>query len=131
MPLISVTRLHLRSNRYLPPFIWRSLLAARQAKRAPGCLGVDLLRDPHGGYWTKTAWTNEPAMKAYMTAGHHRRAMPKLLDWCDEASVVHWTQDTPELPDWKEAHRRMVEEGRRSKVHHPSPAHQAFEIPAP
>jgi hypothetical protein len=57
--------------------------------------------------------------------------MPKLLEWCDEASVVHWHQDTAELPDWQEAHRRMMEEGRRSKVHHPSPAQIAYEIPRP
>jgi quinol monooxygenase YgiN len=131
MALISVTRLHLRSNRYLLPFLWRTLLAARQAKRAPGCLGMELLRDSNSAYWTKTAWTDEAAMRAYMTSGAHRNAMPKLLDWCDEASLVHWTQDAAELPDWTEAHRRMVAEGRRSKVRHPSPAHEAYEIPEP
>jgi hypothetical protein len=34
-------------------------------------------------------------MRAYMTSGVHLKAMPKLLDWCGEASVVHWTQDDP------------------------------------
>jgi hypothetical protein len=28
-------------------------------------------------------------------------AMAKLLDWCDEAPLAHWTQATPELPDWR------------------------------
>ena len=68
-------------------------------------------------------------MRAFMLAGPHRRAMPKLLEWCDEASVVHWNQESPALPDWREAYRRMVEEGRPSKVNHPSPAHRACEIP--
>ena len=31
----------------------------------------------------------------------------------------------------QEAHRRMVAEGRPSKVNHPSPDHQAIRIPSP
>jgi len=50
--------------------------------------------------------------------------MPKLLDWCDEASVDHWTQDIPVAPDWLEADRRMRTEGRPSKVRNPSPSHR-------
>ena len=131
MALISVTRLRVRSPRYLPGFIWYALLSARQARRAPGCLGVKLLRDADNTFWTNTAWQDEAAMRAYMLAGTHRKAMPKLLEWCDEASVVHWQQETPELPDWPEAHRRMVAEGRRSKVNHPSAAHRTYDIPQP
>jgi hypothetical protein len=33
-------------------------------------------------------------------------AMPRLADWADEASVVHWYQDHPARPDWTEAGRR-------------------------
>jgi hypothetical protein len=131
MALISVTRLRVRSPRYLPGFLWLTVLSLLQAKRAPGCLAVKLLRDANSTFWTNTAWHDETAMRAFMLAGAHRRAMPRLLEWCDEASVVHWHQDTAELPDWQEAHRRMVTEGRRSKVHHPSPAQTAYEIPQP
>jgi hypothetical protein len=70
-------------------------------------------------------------MRAYMTSGAHCTAMPRLIDWCDEASVAHWEQETEELPSWREVHRRMQSEGRRSKVRHPSPAHERFEIPVP
>jgi hypothetical protein len=31
-------------------------------------------------------------MRAFMLSGAHQRAMPKLFNWCDEASVVHWNQ---------------------------------------
>ena len=129
--LISVTRLRIRSPRYLPMFIVYSLLSSRQAKRAPGNCGIDLLRDAHNTFWTRTAWSDEKALHAFMLGGMHRRAMPKLLDWCNEAATAHWTQESPELPDWLEAHRRIVSEGRRSKVRHPSPAHLAFEIAEP
>lgn len=56
--------------------------------------------------------------------------MPKLLHWCDEASVLHWQQDDPTVPDTPEAHRRVVAEGRLSKVLHPSPAHAAKRMEA-
>jgi len=115
----------------MPPFLVSALLSARQARRAHGNLGMSLLRDANRAFWTLTAWHDEASMRAFMMSGAHRRAMPKLLDWCDEASLVHWTQDTDDLPDWREAHRHLLAEGRRSKVRHPSPAHQAYEIPAP
>jgi hypothetical protein len=45
--------------------------------------------------------------------------------------MVHWTQEGTELPSWTEAHRRMQEEGRPSKVNHPSEGHKAFQVDAP
>jgi hypothetical protein len=36
-----------------------------------------------------------------------------------------------ELPAWDELHRRLEQEGRASKVYHPSPAHTALRFPAP
>ena len=131
MALISVTRLRVRSFRYLPGFILFAVLSARQAKRAPGNLGTGLLRDANKTFWTRTAWHDEASMRAFMMAMPHRRAMTKLANWCDEASVVHWSQESTALPDWREAHRRMVTEGRQSKVNSPSAAHEAYTIPPP
>jgi hypothetical protein len=54
-----------------------------------------------------TAWDNQESMRHYMTAGSHKEAMPRLLDWCDEASVVHWDQTQAVLPSWTEADQRM------------------------
>jgi len=80
-----------------------------------------------------TAWEDEAAMRKYRQQGAHGRVMPRLLNWCDEAAYVHWNQDTPELPDWSQAHRRLVSEGKLSKVYHPSPAHvdKQFAEPKP
>jgi hypothetical protein len=82
-------------------------------------------------YWTLTAWDGESAMNQFRTAAAHKAAMPKLLNFCDEASVVHWSQETAELPSWEESHRRMVMEGRSSKVNHPSPDQLAHQFPPP
>ena len=131
MAFISVTRLRVRSLWYLPGFSFYALLSSNQARSAPGNLGVELLRDIKNTFWTCTVWQDEGAMRAFMKAMPHGRAMGKLANWCNEASVVHWTQATADLPDWTEAHRRMATEGRRSKVRHPTEAHQDFRIPPP
>jgi hypothetical protein len=131
MPFISITRLRVHSLFYLPAFLWRTTGSLRQSQRSRGFLAGKVLREAKNVFWTATAWDDDAAMNAFRTSGAHGQAMPRLLDWCDEASVAHWIQPTAELPTWLEAHRRMVAEGRLSKVNHPSPAHLAKEIPAP
>jgi len=131
MLLISLTRLRVRSFRYLLQFVWQALKTARQAERASGFLGGRLLREARNTFWTITAWEDEAAMRAYRNAGAHRAVMPRLLNWCDEAAVAHWSQETSALPEWREAHQRLVKEGKSSKVNHPSPAHVANHIAEP
>lgn len=131
MPLVAVTRLRVRSARFLVPFGWYSWRSFRQAKRAPGNLGVDLRKAEGLAFWTLTIWQDEAAMSAYRIAPPHLQAMPKLLEWCDEASVVHWEQETAELPDWQTAEKRMAESGRLSKVNHPSANQKAGRLDFP
>ena len=119
MPVISITRLRVRSWSYLPGFLFRSLRIVRQAKRAKGNLAATVLRDKRNTFWTSTSWDSEIEMRAFMMAAPHGPTMRKLLEWCDEASLVHWTQDEAALPSWEEAHRRLLHEGRPSKVNHP------------
>jgi hypothetical protein len=126
MPFISITRLRIRSIRFLPAFTVHTLRSRNQVRRAPGFQGGSLLLDRRWAFWTMTAWDRQDSMRRYMTAGAHRVAMPRLLDWCDEASVVHWTQPETALPSWAEADRRMRESGRPSKVRHPSPQHSTL-----
>ena len=131
MPLVSITRLRVRSWLYLPAFVIQSLRIARQAARAEGNLAVKLLRDRRSAFWTATSWSSEGSMKTFMHAKPHGPTMRSLLQWCDEAALVHWTQPGADLPSWEEAHRRIQQEGRPSKVYHPSAAQTAYAIPAP
>lgn len=126
-----MTRLRVRSWHYLPSFLVLALRSALQARSAEGSLAVSVLAEARRTYWTRTVWADEPSMQAYMVSGVHRRVMPRLLEWCDEASVVHWTQEAAEPPPWEEAHWRMQQDGRRSMVNHPSEAQGRFQIPAP
>ena len=131
MPIVSVTRLCVRSWIFLPALFMRALRIGRQAKKAPGNLAVKVLNDRRRAFWTCTSWESEAAMRAFMLASPHGPAMRKLLEWCDEASTVHWSQPGAELPTWIEAHRRMQREGRMSKVNHPSEDHKRYVIAPP
>jgi hypothetical protein len=121
MTFVSLTRLRVRSIRFLPLFAIHTLRSLRQVKKAPGFQTGALLVDRSWTFWTMTAWDDQDSMRRYMTAGAHKRAMPHLLHWCDEASVAHWEQEESALPSWQEADRRMRESGRVSKVNNPSP----------
>ncbi|HXM61697.1 MAG TPA: antibiotic biosynthesis monooxygenase [Terriglobales bacterium] len=131
MAFVSITRLRVRSWLYLPMFALYALKSAREAARADGNLTTQLLRDRHNTFWTGTVWTSDAAMKRFMLAGAHRKAMNKLSHWCDEAALVHWTQERAELSTWQEAWTRLQCEGRPSKVTHPSPTHIAHRFPEP
>jgi heme-degrading monooxygenase HmoA len=131
MTVVSITRLHVRSWRYLAPFLFYSLRSLQQAKAAEGNFHASVMRDRHNAFWTRTLWKSEEAMKAFMLSGAHRGAMPRLLDWCDEAALVSWRQESDAAPNWSEAYRHLQQEGRRSKVRHPAPAHEKYEIARP
>src|SRR3982074_1304833 len=105
MPFISITRLRIRSLRFLPSFALNFLRTLQQVRNDAGVRGGSLLADRTWTFWTVTAWDSQASMRVYMTTGSHKVAMPHLLDWCDEASVVHWEQADETLPSWKEADR--------------------------
>jgi len=128
---ISVTRLRLRSIRFLPAFALDPLWTRRQLRKATGLRDVALLADPAWVFWTVTAWDSAAAMRSYMSIAAHKAAMPALLHWCDEASVVHWEQPEATLPSWIEADRRMRAGGRASKVRNPAPHHADLSFAAP
>src|SRR5260370_2997505 len=119
MVLVSITRLRLRSWRFLPMFAWYVLRSARQAARAEGNLAAKLLRERRNTFWTSTIWTGEAAMKKFMTSGAHGKAMRKLAKWCDEAAGVHWTQESPQPPSRLEADQRLQKDGSPSQGTHP------------
>jgi hypothetical protein len=128
---VSITRLRIRSVGFLPFFALYTQRSVGQVRRAAGFQGGSLLADRSWTFWTMTTWDSRESMRTYMTDGAHRSAMPHLLDWCDEASVVHWDRLEEGLPTWGEADRRMRESGRTSKVLHPSPDHAGLNYREP
>jgi hypothetical protein len=131
MAFVSVTRLRVRSWRFLPQFFFHAVRTRRQVCAAAGFRAGSLLADRHFTFWTLTVWDNAEDMRAYITSGSHRIVMPRLMHWCDEASIVHWEQPEPTLPDWHEADARMRSEGRPSKVRNPTAQHLAMDFAEP
>jgi hypothetical protein len=122
MAFNSITRLRLRSIFTLPAFLAHAQASSDQVSRAPGFIHGALQPEGRLVFWTRTAWESEAAMKAFRDSDAHRAVMPKLLDWCDEASVAHWEGEVS--ADWSEIYARMVEIGRTSRVRRPTLAHQ-------
>jgi hypothetical protein len=120
MPAISITRLELRGLRFLPSFFIHTSRSQKQLVAAPGYLGGGTMFESLRVYWTTTAWESVDAMRAFRNAGAHMAAMRRLIDICCAAAYAHWEQESAELPPPDEVHRRMLAEGKLSKVRYPS-----------
>jgi hypothetical protein len=129
--LTSVTRLRVRSMWYLPAFLWETFLSQRQAVHSSGFRGGRLLIDVSRTFWTLTVWESEREMKAFRGSQAHAKVMPRLAGWCDEAAYAHWNPNDDSVPSWQEAYEHLVQEGRLSRVAHPSPDHEARHFPRP
>lgn len=125
MPLVSVTRLRIRSWRYMVPFSLYSLRAAGQARRADGFLDGYLGTSAGRAFWTVTVWRDESAMKSYRDNGAHKAAMSKMLDWADEGAMVHYEQPGADAPSAPVARDALASRGRTSKVRRPTTDHAA------
>jgi hypothetical protein len=68
----------------MPGFALYAIQARSQVRSAAGFQVGSLLADRSLTFWTMTAWDSQESMRRYMTAGSHKKAMPKLMDWCDE-----------------------------------------------
>lgn len=121
MYTVSITRLRVRSIFYMPLFLLHAMRTMTQAQKADGVAGAETRFEKNNVVWTKTVWADETQMKKYRGSGAHQIAMRMLSEMCNEASVARWQQPDAQLPAWEEAHRRMLTEGKLSKVKHPSP----------
>jgi hypothetical protein len=111
MSLVSVTRFRLRCIRFAPFVILHAHRTIAQIRKANGLVAGAVKRDADLAVWTMTVWRDGHAMRTYTASFAHRKAIPHVVDWADEASVGHWTQPGSDLPDWPEAVRRLREEG--------------------
>ena len=123
MYFVSITRLRLRSALFLPRFVFHTLKSIRQVRLSNGFKKGALLPDRRLTFWTMTVWDSQSNMRLYVSNGSHVEAMRHLMNWCDEASVVHWEQAHDLMPSWRDADLRMRREGRPSNVTAPSHHH--------
>jgi hypothetical protein len=119
---LSITRLRLRSWRFVPAFLYYSVRSQRQACRSPGIIDGYVAQGPTLVFWTVTMWEDVAAMRAYRASGAHRSALPKLAQWCDEACTASLTVDLEKAPVPAVAADFLVSDGRIFKVAKPSVA---------
>ena len=131
MSFVSITRLRVRSVRFLPGFAYYALRSTAQARKAAGDLYTQSLRERGMVVWTITIWSDPDAMRAFRNACPHRAVMPKLRHWCDEATYAHWQQDNEAPPTLSQAYEHLRFDGVVSKVDHPSPQHATREFAPP
>ncbi|MBC8164270.1 MAG: DUF3291 domain-containing protein [Bryobacteraceae bacterium] len=122
---VSITRLRLRSLLFLPAFLLLNQRCLKQLRSSPGFVRGGELLDKGLTFWTVTLWTSEREMKSFRGADAHSEAMKLLPEWCNEAAIAHWQQDESDLPTWPEAHRKLNETGRLSRVNRPGQNHTA------
>ena len=125
MPLVSITRLRIRSWRFMPSFGIYSLRALFQAQKSPGFLAGWVGQSAGRAFWTITVWRDEAAMKHYRDHHAHKAAMPKMLNWGDEAAMARYEQAAGTAPTAVEARDALASRGRISKVRYPTADHAA------
>ena len=76
MTFVSLTRLRIRSVRFVPLFALHTWRSMRQVKHAPGFQTGAILADRSWTFWTMTAWDDQESMRQFMASGSHKTAMP-------------------------------------------------------
>jgi hypothetical protein len=131
MYFISVTRLRIRSIIYLPKFLLANEATIRSIKKIEGFITGKELIDKKLTFWTITLWESDQAMKYFRNNDPHKSAMRKLPEWCDEGAYVHWLQEDAEIPPWDLIYKKLIVDGKLTKVKRPSIQHLGMNYPAP
>ena len=106
------SRFELKSPWRSPAFLLLSLRVWRQARRAPGLLGVSLRAHPVSGvFWTLSAWVDEPSLREFARADPHRTIMKRARPWTKSSTFRFWTVPAGKLtpaPLWADAVARIT-----------------------
>jgi heme-degrading monooxygenase HmoA len=120
MPFVSVTRLKVKSIKYLPAFLSANEASVKQIKSCTGLIAGRELIDKGLTFWTLTMWNDAESMLAFRNSSAHKLAMQKIAEWCNEASYIHWIQEEKILPEWKHVSEQLIKGGKITKVRNPS-----------
>ncbi|HSY15918.1 MAG TPA: DUF3291 domain-containing protein [Jatrophihabitantaceae bacterium] len=110
--LVMASRLQVKSLTDVPGFLFRSVFAWRQVRKAPGAYGASLIADLfHGVFWTLSAWESREALYRFSGSEPHRGIVKKLKPSMRVSYFTFWTVDTSQLPiKWKDAKQRLAQE---------------------
>ena len=98
---VSITGLQLKGRRHSVRFWWHAIRSMGQARRAEGNIATDA-RFMNGVHHTRTVWTDESAMRRYLTAGAHLKAMKAFGSIATGKTLGFYTES---VPNWDEVQR--------------------------
>jgi quinol monooxygenase YgiN len=106
------SRFEVRSARDVPRFFWKSLVAWRQVRSAPGCLGASLIAQPlRRTFCTLSAWQDRDALYAFARTQPHRGIMASLRPTMRRSTFTFWQLPAAQLPlAWDDAKRRLADQ---------------------
>ncbi|GIH75506.1 hypothetical protein Plo01_19350 [Planobispora longispora] len=98
--------------RQVPGFFLASLRLLRQARRAPGALGVSLKAELFKRtFWTVSAWNDKASIYAYSSAEPHKSTMRRQRAVMRESTFIFWTMPAAQLPvAWDQVRERIAYE---------------------
>lgn len=105
---VSITGLELKSSRHFLRFWWHAVRSMIQAKTAKGNISADA-KTIEGIHHTRTVWTDENAMRAYLVKGSHLKAM-KAFHGIATGKTLGFSTD--QVPSWKEVHSLWLKKGK-------------------
>ena len=106
---VSITGLQLKGRRHFFKFWWHAIRSMAQARRAEGNITTDA-RLIDGVHHTRTVWRDEGAMRRYLVAGAHLKAM-KAFGSIATGKTLGFYCDS--VPDWDDVHQAWQLRGRQ------------------
>lgn len=131
MSVIVITRLRLKDPELFSEFFESAVAVVEQARQAQGNLAADVLADSDHTFWTRTVWESRELMNGFVGSEPHRRTMPRIDGWCDEATFVDWDQSGPHVPSWQEGYERLTRDGEVTALTNGTAAHHSRQFPPP
>ncbi|MGY6501992.1 MAG: DUF3291 domain-containing protein [Acidimicrobiales bacterium] len=108
---VLASRLDLRRHRDVPGFLRAAMGLHRRLGDAPGSIGLTLRAEPlRRRFWTLSAWTDDDAVRAYVSRPEHRAVMERFGPAMAGSQFATWRAPGAERPTWAEAQVRLTSE---------------------
>jgi hypothetical protein len=99
---VSVTGLTVKSILYYPNFIYYAVPSKMQADNADGNI-LTRTTSANGVQQTLSVWEDKMAMRKFMVAGAHRKAMAITSEVADPEKTKVYGYESDTIPTWDEA----------------------------
>jgi heme-degrading monooxygenase HmoA len=115
--LVFGSRLELKSYLAVPGFLSAAMKVRKQVLSSAGAVGVSLIAQPtRKTFWTLSAWVDQVALDAFVSASPHREVMAKYGPQLSNPVFRSFEVRPPSIPEakskaealWAEARARIA-----------------------